>query len=51
LGGRNIDLNKPSIHCTEFRRRNVFSFQLHLGGKRPNLRGSFLNRRFAAIGC
>jgi hypothetical protein len=49
VSGRNIYSNDLAVHGLKFRRRNVFSFQLHLQYKRPKGLGSFALRQFAAM--
>ena len=50
MGGRNIHSDDSVIHGVQFRCRNLFSLQFHLADQRVDGQGSFLSRRFAAIG-
>jgi hypothetical protein len=41
VSGRNVDPNDPSVHVTQFRRRNIFVFQLHLDWETTKGPGKF----------
>ena len=41
MSGRNVDPNDPSVHVTQFRRRNIFVFQLHLDWETTKGPGKF----------
>jgi hypothetical protein len=49
VSGRNVHLDNPTVQRIQFRRRNVWTFRLHLRGKRLERRGSFVGRRFGPV--
>jgi hypothetical protein len=49
VSGRNVHLDDPAVVCVQFRRRNVLTFRLHLGGKRLGARGSFVALGFGPV--
>jgi len=49
VSGRNVYLDDSTVEGVQFRRRNVVTFRLHLGGKRLWARGSFVAAGFGPV--